>query len=59
MSAPQAQEVLFSDISEWESKSVCCQYWTERKWLFEDIKVRSKEMLTDMCIWMGLNGLTV
>lgn len=45
---------MFQDESAWDGVKVQYRYWTEYKVRFEDIKIKPKEKLTEICDRLGI-----
>lgn len=52
--APHAFYVMFLDESDWDGVNVQYRYWTEYKMRFEDIKIKPREKLGEICDRLGI-----
>ncbi len=51
---PHAFQVMFLDEFAWDGVNVQYCYWTENKMRFEDIKIKPREKLEEICEWLDI-----
>lgn len=52
--ASHAFTEMFLDESSWDGVKVQYHHWTEYKMRFEDIKIKPREKLMEICEWLGI-----